>query len=526
MEGLGLSPWLIASCNEMGLRKPTPIQAACIGPTLNGRDVVGSAETGSGKTAAFALPVLQALSKDPYGIFALVLSPARELAYQIADQFTALGAPLRVRVSVIVGGADMMHQGLELAQRPHVVVATPGRFADHLRSSSIACAVSKLRFVVIDEADRLLELGFNKDLQFILSHLPRKRQTLLFSATMSGALESLQSSALRAPFIADLAPKERVVDTLTQQYVFMPAAVRDCYLVYLLRKACEAESTVIVFTSTCRSCELLAAMLLGLDITCAPLHSQQPQRRRAAAVAKLKQGSLSVLIATDVAARGLDIPAVDLVINHNVPAAPSDYIHRCGRTARAGRTGRALTLVTQYDVDVLLAIEDHVGTKLAACEPPEQDVLRLLNEVASARREALLALTENGFLEKEKERRAKKAAEAKEVCAGDTQSENSGVEPGVGEDEVDQGVSGDSPGLVSADMAQNDAIQHRIHAAGNQEIAMKKKRKLVGHSMEVLETTPTRGRIVARTSSDGSKSVRSNTGTRKPKKRSSLELHK
>jgi len=275
MDKLGLSPWLVKSCAEMGLREPTPIQAACIGPTLAGRDIVGSAETGSGKTAAFALPVLQALSTDPYGIFALVLSPARELAHQIADQFSALGAPLRARVSVIVGGADMLHQSLELAQRPHIVVATPGRLADHLRSSSIAGAVSKVRFVVIDEADRLLELGFSEDVQFILSFLPAKRQTLLYSATMSGALERLQASALRALFVADLAPKERLVSTLTQQYVFVPAAVRDCYLFYLLREAQEKEQTVIVFTATCRSAELLAAMLLGLDITCAPLHSQQ-----------------------------------------------------------------------------------------------------------------------------------------------------------------------------------------------------------------------------------------------------------
>lgn len=451
MDKLGLHPWLVSSCAEMGLREPTPIQAACIGPTLAGRDIVGSAETGSGKTAAFALPVLQALSTDPYGIFALVLSPARELAHQIADQFTALGAPLRARVSVIVGGADMMLQSLELAQRPHIVVATPGRFADHLRSSSIGGAVSKLRFVVIDEADRLLELGFSQDLQFILSCLPRKRQTLLYSATMSAALEGLRESALRAPHVANLACKERLVSTLTQQYVFMPAAVRDCYLVHLLREALDQKSTVIVFTSTCQACELLAGMLLGLDLACAPLHSQQPQRRRAAAVAKLKQGTLSLLIATDVAARGLDIPSVDLVINHNVPAAPSDYIHRCGRTARAGRAGRALTLVTQYDVDVLLAIEEHVGAKLQPHEPPEGEVLRGLPAVAAARREALLALTQNGFLEKEKARRAKKAA----LAAGSASGDGDGREGGDGGSGGDGGgaggvAAGEPPGEAPA----------------------------------------------------------------------------
>ena len=169
-DKLGLSPWLTKSCVEMGLKRPTPIQLACIQPALQGRDVLGSAETGSGKTAAFALPILQALSEDPFGVFAVVLSPARELAAQIADQFTAFGAHMSVRVAIIVGGVDMMRQALELSKRPHIVIGTPGRMADHLRSSGSAVVMRNARFLVIDEADRLLELGFKEDLS-----RPRRR---------------------------------------------------------------------------------------------------------------------------------------------------------------------------------------------------------------------------------------------------------------------------------------------------------------------------------------------------------------
>jgi len=219
--------------------------------------------------------------------------------------------------------------------------------------------------------------------------------------------------ALTKPFVADLARRETVVSTLKQEYVFVPAAVRDVYLVYLLRQII-AEGSVIVFTSTCRSCEVLAAMLNGLDVPCAALHSQQPQVRRLASLVKFKQGTLQLLIATDVAARGLDIPEVGCVLHHNVPATPADYIHRCGRTARAGRSGRALALVTQYDVELLLAIEAAIGAKLEPLEPTEAVVLALMPEVSSASRAAILSLAENGFLQREKERRAKKRAQQAE----------------------------------------------------------------------------------------------------------------
>jgi ATP-dependent RNA helicase DDX49/DBP8 len=337
-ESLGLSPWLASNCVAMGLRKPSPIQAACVGPALKGQDVLGSAETGSGKTAAFVLPVLQALSEDPFGVFAVVLSPARELAAQIGEQFTALGARMQLRVALAVGGVDMMRQALQLAERPHVVIGTPGRLADHLRSSGTAATMRHVRFLVIDEADRLLELGFASDLSDIVQRLPTKRQTLLFSATMSRSLQRLQRLALQAPHVADLAPLESVPATLTLEYIFMPANVRDAYLSHVLGGL--KGETAIVFTSTCRACEELACTLRALGHSCAPLHSQQPQPRRHAAIGKFKQGSLPVLIATDVAARGIDSSArtglTRRTVGTSVPSAASAPERRapCGTAKR------------------------------------------------------------------------------------------------------------------------------------------------------------------------------------------------
>ena len=465
-EHIGLSPWLVDACVELGLKRPTPIQAACIRPALAGQDVLGSAETGSGKTAAFVLPMLQALSCDPFGVFSVILSPARELASQIADQVTALGSGMGVRVVTIVGGHDMMKQALVLAQRPHVVVATPGRLADHLRSGDTAAALRRLRMLIIDEADRLLELGFHDDLTEVLSHLPAKRQTLLFSATMSGALHQLQKLALKAPFVADLAAKEAVVDKLEQRYVFIPANVRDVYLAYLLRQLEQQGSTVIVFTATCRACELLACMLRALSLPCEALHSQQPQARRLSAIGRFKQGSLKVLIATDVASRGLDIPRVGCVLNHNIPAAPRDYIHRCGRTARAGRGGRALSLVSQYDVELLLAIEEHMGTKVEAFEPDEGEVLKMLAEVASARRVAMLELTDNGFLEKEKARRIQKRQQRMADAGGDVDEVRSAAdaaEPLAPSTPADTAVA---TALVPGDVAKDPTTGGVVGAGG------------------------------------------------------------
>ncbi|XP_071964725.1 probable ATP-dependent RNA helicase DDX49 [Antedon mediterranea] len=402
---LKLDKWLVNQCKNLGLSRPTPIQKNCIPPILQGRDCIGCAKTGSGKTAAFVLPILQTLSVDPYGIYCLVLSPTRELAYQVADQFRVLGKPIGLKDCVVVGGMDMISQATELSKQPHVVVATPGRLADHLNSAS-TFSLKKIKFLVLDEADRLLEGNFGPDLEVIFDAITKKRQTLLFSATITQTLEELRKIAMKEPFFYECTSETEIatVDTLDQRYVLMPKQVKDAYLLYILQEymAEHEDPSILIFTSTCKSCHAVAIMLRKMHLPCAALHSLVNQRTRLSALARFKSNQVNILIATDVASRGLDIPSVKLIINHNIPGSPKDYIHRVGRTARAGRGGMAISLVTQFDVELVQEIEERIKTKLVEYPVEEKEVLRILNEVAVAKREAELKLEEIDFGEKRK----------------------------------------------------------------------------------------------------------------------------
>ncbi|CAI5729891.1 unnamed protein product [Hyaloperonospora brassicae] len=444
---VGVDQWLVKRCELLGIRHPTPVQAQCIPPILAGRDVIGCAQTGSGKTAAFALPILHTLSKEPYGPFALVLTPTRELAFQIADQFNAFGSSIAVRCTVVVGGVDMLKQSLALQQRPHIIVATPGRFRDHLLRVDPP-NISLVKFVVLDEADRLLDVSFAKDLSFIFDKLPTKRQTLLFSATMTANLDRLEQTALSDDaFRFDATPSVKTVATLKQFYLFIPEQVKMTYLVYLMkmldpndddatedqekrkrskgdRKKQDMEKlltttalssahpvrSMMIFVSTCKTCELIGAISNELGTKCETLHSMMSQNRRLAALGKFKSGLSHILISTDVASRGLDIPEVDIVLNFDLPRDADDYIHRVGRTARAGRNGQAISLVTQHDIELLQNIEAQVGKKMDNYEPevPEKKVLKLLNDVSTASRIAKMKLTERGFDDKVRARKAKR----------------------------------------------------------------------------------------------------------------------
>ncbi|OQV22414.1 putative ATP-dependent RNA helicase DDX49 [Hypsibius exemplaris] len=398
---LGLHEWLVTQCDTIGLRAPTDVQKLCIPATLQGRDCIGCAKTGSGKTAAFALPILQKLSEDPYGIFALVLTPTRELAHQIFEQFQALGKPIGLRVSIVIGGMSLLDQGAELTQRPHIIIATPGRLADHLRSSS-NLSLKRVKFLVMDEADRLLVNNFSVDLGQILAALPVKRQTLLFSATMTDTLKDVQGMAMSDPFIFDMNSDVATVDELDQRFILTPAAVKDAYLVNIVQQFFEdnPRSLIMVFVQTCKQCQILVMALRSLGFSCAGLHSSMQQKDRLSALSRFKSHNVRVLISTDVGSRGLDIPKVDLVINHNVPSVSKDYIHRVGRTARARKTGLAITLVTQFDVRLIHAIEEMIGTKLKEYPFDESQIQASLNEVELATREAGITLDEEDFDER------------------------------------------------------------------------------------------------------------------------------
>ncbi|WFD03813.1 RNA helicase [Malassezia obtusa] len=393
---LGVIEPLCEACDKMHFAQPTPIQAKAIPEALQGRDVIGLAQTGSGKTAAFSIPILQALWDNPRPFFACVLAPTRELSYQIAQQIEALGATIGARCATIVGGMDMMTQSIALSKRPHVIVATPGRLQDHLENTK-GFSLRGLQYLVMDEADRLLDLDFGPIIDKLLQNIPKERRTMLFSATMTTKVAKLQRASLRSPVRVEIGSKYSTVSTLHQYYLFMPFAHKDTYLTFLANE--QVGQSIIVFTRTVHDAQRLAVMLRLLGFSAIPLHGQLSQTARLGALNKFKSGGRTIMVCTDVAARGLDIPAVDLVVNYDIPTHSKDYIHRVGRTARAGRQGRSVTLVTQYDVELLQRIEAAIDKKLDEFpEARDREMVMLLSErVGEAQRAALRELQEKGL---------------------------------------------------------------------------------------------------------------------------------
>jgi ATP-dependent RNA helicase DDX47/RRP3 len=370
----------------LGYKHPTPIQAESIPLALQGRDIIGLAETGSGKTAAFALPILQALLEKPQPLFGLVLAPTRELAAQIGQAFEALGSLISLRSAVIVGGLDMVPQAIALGKKPHIIVATPGRLVDHLEKTK-GFSLRSLKYLVMDEADRLLDMDFGPSIDRLLKFIPRERRTYLFSATMSSKVESLQRASLRDPLRVSISSnKYQTVATLLQNYLFVPHPQKDTYLIFLVNEF--VGQTTIIFTRTVYETQRLAILLRSLGFGAIPLHGQLSQTARLGALNKFRAGSRDILVATDVAARGLDIPKVDVVLNYDLPQDSKTYIHRVGRTARAGKSGRALSVVTQYDLEIYLRIEAAMGKKLEEYHTEKEMVMVFQSRVEEAQRHA------------------------------------------------------------------------------------------------------------------------------------------
>ena len=407
---LGLPSWQVETLKGLAITKPTVIQSVCIPQILAGKDVVGGAQTGSGKTAAFALPILKSLAEDVFGPFALVMTPTRELALQIAEQFQVLGKALRVNICVVLGGCDMMKQASDLARRPHIIVATPGRLVDLLRSSPDCLDLKKLRYCVLDEADRLLDptgtFQTLKEIPTIMESVAeaKKAQLLLFSATLTDSVqEFVKLAGKRDAFVFHSTnPNDAysTVESITQKYLLVPSKVRDCYLYHLLLNDLKGK-TMIIFVGKCLTADLLRFWFKELGIEVAALHSQLTQQDRITALARFKSGQLPILISTDVGSRGLDIPSVQVVLNYDVPLDARDYVHRIGRTARAGRSGFALTLMTEMDVELVENIETKIGKQLEEFEEPvEEKVLQKLNKVSEAKRAASMSLSDRKFGEK------------------------------------------------------------------------------------------------------------------------------
>lgn len=380
-----ISADIVEVLDKLNYKHPTKIQKESLPYSLKGRDLIALAETGSGKTLAFALPVIEALLKNPRPFFALVLAPTRELCLQIQEHFNALGSSFHLKTLAIVGGLDLMAQSVALTtQKPHVIVATPGRILHHLENTK-GFSLNKLGYFIMDEADKLLNLNFEESLDKILEQLPKSRVTFLFSATMTNKVNKLQRASLQNPVKVEVnTQKNQTVNTLQQNYMFIPQKYKESYLVYLANEF--VQKSIIIFVIKCKEAMKICLLLRNLGFEAIPLHGQMSQVKRIAALNKFKSNEKNILVATDVAARGLDIPNVDLIINYDVPTNPKDYVHRVGRTARAGRAGLALTMVTQYDVEAYQKIEHAISKKLEEYPIQEKNALVQYSRVMEASR--------------------------------------------------------------------------------------------------------------------------------------------
>jgi ATP-dependent RNA helicase RhlE len=357
---LGLAPAQVRACESLGYNTPTPIQRQAIPVVLSGRDLIGCAETGTGKTAAFLLPLIQKMNERARpGIRVLVLAPTRELALQIQRNYVEFNGVKTNRSVNVIGGANIREQLAELRRGAAVLIATPGRLLDLIERKAVT--LSGIEFLVLDEADRMLDMGFLPAIRRVLSMLPSKRQTLLFSATMSPSVEQLARSTMKDPKLIEVSRRGGAA-TMVEQVAYQVAQEsKTALLLELLEKERKPFERVLVFTRTRRGAERLSHVLKARDHSVSRIHADRTQPQREAALRAFSDGSSRVLVATDIAARGLDIDAVSHVINYDVPAAPEDYVHRVGRTGRAGNRGKAITIVAPVDELSMRAIERLTG---------------------------------------------------------------------------------------------------------------------------------------------------------------------
>src|SRR5438128_6443222 len=363
---LGLAPAQLSACQSLGYHEPTPIQRQAIPVILSGRDVIGCAETGTGKTAAFLLPILQKISERPRpGLRVLVLAPTRELALQIQKNYGELNRVKTNRSVIAIGGANIRTQIAELRRGACVLIATPGRLLDLTERSVVN--LSTIEVLVLDEADRMLDMGFLPAIRRVLSMLPTKRQTLLFSATMSSDIERLARSTMIEPKLVEVNLRGRAATMVEQTAYQVAQESKTALLLELLER--EKFERVLVFTRTRRGAERLSHILTARDHSVNRIHADRTQSQREAALRGFRDGRTRVLVATDIAARGIDVDAVSHVISYAEPAAPEDYVHRIGRTGRAGNQGRAITIVAPVDELSMRAIERLTGQAVKRIKP-------------------------------------------------------------------------------------------------------------------------------------------------------------
>ncbi|WP_297896808.1 DEAD/DEAH box helicase [Shewanella sp.] len=393
---LGLSENLLRALDELGYEKPTPIQSASIDPLMAGKDILGQAQTGTGKTGAFALPLLNKVTSQTTPQI-LVLAPTRELAVQVAEAFSSYAKFIKnFHVLPIYGGQSMQQQLNALKRGPQVIVGTPGRVMDHMRRGTLK--LDSLKALVLDEADEMLKMGFIDDIEWILEHTPSERQLALFSATMPEQIKRVANQHLRSPVHVRIESSQTTVESIEQRFVQVSQHNKLEALVRVL----EVENTegIIIFVRTRNSCVELAEKLEARGYASSPLHGDMNQQARERAVEQLKRGKLDILIATDVAARGLDVERIGHVVNYDIPYDAEAYVHRIGRTGRAGRTGMAILFVTSREMRMLRTIERSTNSRISPMKIPSPETVA---ERRLSRLGEQLAETINGDLDFMKE---------------------------------------------------------------------------------------------------------------------------
>jgi ATP-dependent RNA helicase RhlE len=357
-----LSAEIVQAVAAKGYTEPTPIQQQAIPVILAGGDLLGAAQTGTGKTAGFTLPILQRLSTTPapnkaavnrWPIRALILTPTRELAAQVEDSVQEYGKYVNLNSMTIFGGVNITPQIRRLKSRVDILVATPGRLLDHVQQRTVD--LSHIEILVLDEADRMLDMGFIRDIRRILALLPKQRQNLLFSATFSNEIKSLASTLLNKPTVVEVARRNTSAELIEQQVYRVARTQKPALLTHLIQQ--HNWFQVLVFTRTKHGADRLAKHLLQNEISALAIHGNKSQSVRTKTLAKFKEGGVQVLVATDIAARGIDINDLPQVVNFELPDVPEDYVHRIGRTGRAGSSGGAMSLVCEEEVRLLKAIE-------------------------------------------------------------------------------------------------------------------------------------------------------------------------
>ena len=364
-QSLGLNTRILQAINDAGYTKATPIQSKTIPPIMAGKDLIGLAQTGTGKTAAFTLPLLSLISEKTHeqatrGTRLLIIAPTRELVMQINESIRVYGKYTNLRTVVVIGGASEKHQIEKLQSDVDIVIATPGRLIALMQDGH--CTFGKLTHLILDEADRMLDMGFYPDIAEICESLPKRRQSLLFSATFPQQVEKLSRAILKSPTTIEVGERSNPAETVTQYVYPVEQHLKADLLVSMLED--HKFFSIIVFVRTREDCDVLTKTLTGSDISAEAIHSDRSQNHRMRALRDFKASKIRVLVATDIAARGLDIPDVTHVINYDFPQQSEDYIHRIGRTGRAGSEGCALTFLTSREGEKLLKLEKHIGKTL------------------------------------------------------------------------------------------------------------------------------------------------------------------